>query len=104
MSFLSYGGYMSGWAATSTGNLQDNFSMIRTGEYGGPLLLFDEKIENFIIISPLNNFMVSNWETGDDFFSFGLMGSVENVPLETNIKTVMVWDSGLRNIDISEKD
>ncbi len=104
LSFLSYGGYMSGWAATSTGNLKDNFTMIRTGEYGGPLILFDEEMENYILFSPLNNFMVSNWETGDDFFSFGLLGSVENVPRETNIKNVMVWDSSLRKFDILEKD
>ena len=90
---------MSGWAATTTGNLARDFPAIRSGEYGGPLVLFDENLENFILVSPLNNFMVSNWETGNQSFSLGLMGSIETVPMGAEIKTVLVWDSSLRNIE-----
>ena len=54
---------MAGWAAASVGPLTSNFkgpSRIRQGQYGGPLILFDDSLSNVLIISPLNNFMVSS--------------------------------------------
>ena len=54
---------MGGWAAASVGPLTSNYKgpvRIRDGEYGGPLVLYDETFDNFIVISSLNNFMVSS--------------------------------------------
>ena len=63
ISYLSYGGFMGGWAAISVGPLTSNFkgpTEIRDGEYGGPLVLFDDDMRNVLVISSLNNFMVSS--------------------------------------------
>ena len=54
---------MGGWAAASVGPLTSNHKgpvKIRDGEYGGPLVLYDEGFDNFLVISSLNNFMVSS--------------------------------------------
>ena len=63
ISYLSYGGFMGGWAAASVGPLTSKYKgpvRIRDGEYGGPLVLYDEEFDNFLVISSLNNFMVSS--------------------------------------------
>ena len=63
ISYLSFGGFMGGWAAASVGPLTSNYKgpvRIRDGEYGGPLVLYDEEFDNFLVISSLNNFMVSS--------------------------------------------
>ena len=60
---------------------------IRTGEYGGPLVLFDEDLENVVIISSLNNFMVSSLEFSEGKIKLGLMGSVR----ERRVSNVIGW-------------
>ena len=53
ISYLSYGGFMGGWAAASVGPLTSNFkgpTRIRDGEYGGPLILFDYNFKNVLIL------------------------------------------------------
>ena len=63
LSYMSFGGFMGGWAAASVGPLTSNYKgpiRVRDGEYGGPLVLFDEEFENVIVVSSLNNFMVSS--------------------------------------------
>ena len=69
ISYLSFGGFMGGWAATSVGPLTSNYKgpvRIRDGEYGGPLVLYDEEFDNFLVISSLNNFMVSSMVRDDE--------------------------------------
>jgi hypothetical protein len=78
--------FRSGWPA------------IRDGEYGGPLLFFDEDMANFVIVSSLTNFMASNMkrlETGR--LAFGLMGSVNGVEAGSSLETVLVGGSDLRS-------
>ena len=68
ISYLSFGGFMGGWAAASVGPLTSDYRgpvRIRDGEYGGPLILYDEEFDNVLIISSLNNFMVSSMVRND---------------------------------------
>ena len=54
---------MGGWAAASVGPLTSNHrgpTRVRDGEYGGPLVLFDNNFRNVLIVSALNNFMNSS--------------------------------------------
>ena len=54
---------MGGWAAASIGPLTSDYKgpvRVRDGEYGGPLVLYDEEFDNVLVISSLNNFMVSS--------------------------------------------
>ena len=63
ISYMSYGGFMGGWAAASVGPLTSEYkgpTRVRDGEYGGPLVLFDENFQNVLIISSINNFMISS--------------------------------------------
>ena len=63
ISYLSFGGFMGGWAAASVGPLTSDYKgpvRVRDGEYGGPLVLFDEEFDNVLVISSLNNFMISS--------------------------------------------
>ena len=60
---------MGGWAAASVGPLTSDYIgpvRVRDGEYGGPLVLFDEDFDNVLIISSLNNFMVSSMVRDDE--------------------------------------
>ena len=43
-----------------------NLSKLKIHLSLGPLLLFDEDLTDFVIISPLNNFMVANQEVAKD--------------------------------------
>ena len=51
----------------------------RDGEYGGPLLLFNHNLSHCVLLSPLNNFMVSSLYHNREEASlqWGLMGSVQ---------------------------
>ena len=69
---------------------------IRTGEYGGPLVLFDESLENVVIISSLNNFMVSSLEFSEGKIMLGLMGSVEEIPKGETLEFLVVYSNSLR--------
>ena len=69
---------------------------IRTGEYGGPLVLFDEDLENVVIISSLNNFMVSSLEFSEGKIKLGLMGSVREIPKGETLEFLVVYSSSLR--------
>lgn len=55
---------------------------LRDGEYGGPLLIFNstDSGDSYLLISPLNHFMVSNMENWEGGLRFGLMASVESIP------------------------
>ena len=50
---------MSGWAALTVAPWHGG-QAVRAGEYGGPLVLFDTDLANVIIVSSINNFMVSS--------------------------------------------
>lgn len=58
---------------------------IRGGNYGGPLVLFNESGNEVLILSPLSEFMVTNLERretnpGDvGVLDFGLMGSITRI-------------------------
>ena len=69
---------------------------IRTGEYGGPLVLFDEQLENVVIISSLNNFMVSSMEFSESRIKLGLMGSVTEIPKGETLEFLVVYANTLR--------
>ena len=69
---------------------------IRTGEYGGPLVLFDEQLENVVIISSLNNFMVSSLEFSEGKIKLGLMGSVTEIPKGESLEFLVVYADTLR--------
>ena len=69
---------------------------IRTGEYGGPLVLFDEQLENVVIISSLNNFMVSSMEFSESKIKLGLMGSVTEIPKGETLEFLVVYANTLR--------
>ena len=69
---------------------------IRTGEYGGPLVLFDEQLENVVIISSLNNFMVSSMEFSEGRIKLGLMGSVTEIPNGETLEFLVVYANTLR--------
>ena len=97
LSFLSYGGFMGGWAASSVGQYTRESSTIRwivldfvlwrimdmicvrDGEYGGPLLLYNHNLSHCVLLSPLNNFMVSSLYHNREEASlqWGLMASVQ---------------------------
>ena len=51
LSYLSYGGFMSGWAALSVGKLNSSAGRVRGGEYGGPLVLFTEEMDQVTVSS-----------------------------------------------------
>ena len=68
---------------------------IRTGEYGGPLVLFDEDLENVVIISSLNNFMVSSLEFSEGKIKLGLVGSVEEIPKGETLEFLVVYSNSL---------
>ena len=110
LSYLSYGGFMGGWAALSVGqwgnenksirSLSTNHSTFyatfltshRDGEYGGPLVLFNTEVSQVLILSPLNNYLVSSLHHRQDTDSlqWGLMASVENIPQGESLRTVLV--------------
>ena len=110
LSYLSYGGFMGGWAALSVGqwgnenksirSLSTNHSIFsdtfltshRDGEYGGPLVLFNTEVSQVLILSPLNNYLVSSLHHRQDTDSlqWGLMASVENIPQGESLRTVLV--------------
>ena len=71
-------------------------SGIRTGEYGGPLVLFDQQLENVVIISSLNNFMVSSMEFSEGKVKLGLMGSVDEIPKGETLEFLVVYANTLR--------
>ena len=54
---------------------------IRGGQLGGPVVFFDKAYSAVVLISPLNNFMVSNMEVkmknNKTVLDFGLMGSIQ---------------------------
>ena len=99
LSYLSLGGFMSGWAALSVGSLDTDIDNIkvRDGEYGGPLSLFNENLDQVVILSSLNNFMVNSMAHNkqDESFQFGLMASVEHVPENETLQTILYYDSSL---------
>jgi len=96
LSQLSFGGFMAGWAALTVTDLDDKGTGIRTGEYGGPLVLFDEQLENVVIISSLNNFMVSSMEFSESKIKLGLMGSVTEIPKGETLEFLVVYANTLR--------
>ena len=68
-----------------------------SGEDGGfPVVLFDAKMENTIVLSPMNTFMSSlqaTWQSKadqKDVFGFGIMDSVEEIPKGYVYETVLV--------------
>ena len=71
-------------------------SSLYEGEDGGyPVVLFDEAMENTIVLSPLNTFMSSlqaTWTTTakELVFGFGIMDSVKEIPEEYAYETVLV--------------
>ena len=68
ISYLSFGGFMGGWAAASVGPLTSDYKgpvRVRDGEYGGPLVLYNDDFDNVLVISSLNNFMVSSFVRDD---------------------------------------
>jgi hypothetical protein len=67
---------MGGWAATSVGPLTSNHrgpTRVRDGEYGGPLVLFDEDFQNVLIVSALNNFMVSSMVRNSEVSKYNIL-------------------------------
>ena len=92
LSYLSYGGFMAGWAALSVGLWDDSTEDIRDGEYGGPLVFFNTEMDQVMVISSLNNHMVSSLQhhTKTNSLRWGLMGSVESVPEGETLMTVLV--------------
>ena len=69
---------------------------MRTGEYGGPLVLFDGQLENVVVISSLNNFMVSSMEFSEGKIKLGLMGSVTEIPKGESLEFLVVYANSLR--------
>ena len=71
-------------------------SSLSSSEEGSfPVVLFDEAMENAIVLSPLNTFMSSlqaTWKTspGQEVFGFGIMDSVNEIPEEYAYETVLV--------------
>lgn len=51
----------------------------RDGEYGGPLMLYNTDMSHLVILSPLNNFMVSSMvhNKEEQSLQWGLMGSIK---------------------------
>jgi len=74
------------------------WTAIRDGEYGGPLLLFDPTLSNYILLSSLSTFMTSNMKRLEEVgqLAFGLMGSVEEVEASSSLETVLVGGTDLR--------
>ena len=52
----------------------------RDGEYGGPLVMFNTELSQVLILSPLNNFMVSSLHYQEDTHSlqWGLQDDQED--------------------------
>ena len=97
LSYLSYGGFMAGWAALSVGLWDNSTEDIRDGEYGGPLVLFNTNLDKVVILSSLNNYMVSSLyhDKTTNSLQWGLMGSVESVPVSESLRTVLVFGRSL---------
>ena len=89
---------MAGWAAISVSSWDGNTKPVRDGEYGGPLVLFDKTLGHVAIMSPLNNFMVSSLFhcTEPESFQWGLMATVEEIPEDEKLETIVVYGASLR--------
>ena len=73
---------------------------VRDGEYGGPLTLFNTELDQVVVMSPLNNFMVNSMfhNITESSLQFGLMGSVETIPENETLRTILyhgtsLWES-----------
>ena len=55
-------------------------------------MLFNTEVSHVVILSPLNNYMVSSLhhQKDTDSLQWGLMASVENIPPEQSLMTVLV--------------
>lgn len=100
--FWSYGGRMAGTPCISIGRLENSTWSIRDGNFGGPLLFFNEMGNEVVIMSPLTNFLVSNFahrkngnpdlEHHPGVLDFGLMGSIRTIPAPgLDLEMVMVF-------------
>eukprot|EP00095_Tigriopus_kingsejongensis_P001199 maker-scaffold530_size145801-snap-gene-0.21 protein:Tk01199 transcript:maker-scaffold530_size145801-snap-gene-0.21-mRNA-1 annotation:"hypothetical protein CGI_10001027" len=84
--FLSFGGRMAGTPCISVGELSaKSMDRVRGGNYGGPLVLFNQAGDEVVILSPLSEFMITNLQVKqsnpDDLgiLDFGLMGSIRRI-------------------------
>lgn len=103
--FWTFGGRMSGTPCISIGELKPDTFTIRDGNYGGPLILFDEAGHDVVIITQLNEFMVNQMRhrlnpdpaadaTHAGVLDFGLMGSISAVPAPgLKLEYVVVYGS-----------
>ena len=95
LSQLSFGGFMGGWAALTVSGLEET-SPVRGGEYGGPLVLFDKQLHNVVIVSSLNNFMVSSMNYTEGRIRLGLMGSIMEIPKNETLEFLVVYANTLK--------
>eukprot|EP00039_Didymoeca_costata_P006166 m.87998 g.87998 ORF g.87998 m.87998 type:complete len:840 (+) comp13136_c0_seq1:26-2545(+) len=71
-------------------------STIGTGVIGsGPVVVFSSDLSSSVVISAYNNFMVSSQDIVNNSISYGLMNTVESIPSQSRLETVLVVSSGI---------
>eukprot|EP00038_Savillea_parva_P003881 m.131333 g.131333 ORF g.131333 m.131333 type:complete len:864 (-) comp11310_c0_seq2:981-3572(-) len=70
---------------------------IGSGKAGtGPIVVFDEDATHSLVVSALNNFMVASQDAShNNTVSYGVMGSVMQLPPGFTLETVVVLSSGI---------
>ena len=100
---LGYVVYFAGQVSANQAGLWSHNASIYHGVDGGfPLILFDSVMENTIVLSPYNTFMSAGTEfkastrgSNNATFGFGILSSVDAVPINYEYETILVAGTNL---------
>ncbi|ELT88253.1 hypothetical protein CAPTEDRAFT_222495 [Capitella teleta] len=89
LGLINYNSAFSGWGSLQLEKWTEK-SRLNGGLASGPVLFFDRG-DNAVIISPYKNFMASCFCRSNTSVSWGLMGDVDNVPDGFNHETILFY-------------
>ncbi len=100
LGFLTF--YGSQIADTQIGQWSSDVVIHHGADGGFPIVLFDSTMQNTLVISPLNTFMsvgtdyvTSKDPKKDSYLSFGILSSVDSIPVGYQYETIIVAGSNV---------